>query len=151
MKNLTNIETVLSMSLLDLGLTPQTGSALCVLIFENNEGLLRMASHRKRCTGIPGECGSCGKRPDDCKNVLHKLPKIYAWRVLKKWAKYCADHMPQSKREECPVRQFLMPAMKNLLNALMKKGLPLEYIKAEIPVADWILEFGNPRGFSVVG
>jgi hypothetical protein len=151
MENKNNIDRVLSQSLHDLGLTPQTGFALCALIHENSEDLLRLASRRKECPHIPNECGSCGRRPQECREALRQLPKIYVWRVLKKWVKYCADHKPDCKRTECPVRQFLMPAMKNLLNVLIQNGLTMEYVKAEIPAADKILQFGVKGKLLTVG
>ena len=136
-----NIERVLEMSLEALGFTPRTGSALYTLIHENNEDFEREASMPKKCRVSDGECGSCGSRPHKCHKVLHSLPKISAGRILAKWARYYRQHVADCKCEACHIRLFIMPPMKNLLDALMKQGLSPEYVRAEIPYADRILQF----------
>ncbi|MEI7513027.1 MAG: hypothetical protein WCJ74_00195 [bacterium] len=140
MQNKPNIESVLSVSLHDLGFTPRTGSPLHSFIHENDEGFEREAVTPQKCRGASGECGSCGSRPDKCHKVLHSLPKISAGRVLAKWARYYGKHAKDCKCEACHIRLFLMPALKKLVDALMQRGLSPEYLLAEIPDVERILQ-----------
>ena len=151
MKNQTSINKgVLSMSLHELGLTPQSGGPLCVLIHENNETFEKRASLPRKCLRAPDICSSCKSKPHACRDILHQLPKVQAWRVLKKWKTYFEKLMCEHKRFDCSVSHFLMPALKNLLNALIQNGLPLEYVRAEIPAADRILQFESRRDFFAI-
>jgi hypothetical protein len=134
-----NVPAVLEMSLHELGFTPRTGSALYSLIHQNDERFEHEAVMPRKCKGVPGECGSCGSRPDKCREILHSLPKISAGRVLTKWARYYNKHTKDCKCEACHIRLFLMPPLKKLVNALMQLGLSPEYVRAEIPDAERIL------------
>jgi hypothetical protein len=144
MENQTNTQKALSMSLHDLGLTPQNGRALCSLIDENNENFERQASMPiRKCKDVHVQCCSCGSRPHECHLVFHRLPKISAWRVLAKWSKYYQKKQLRFGNGSCHIIGFLAPSLKNLLEALIERGLSLEYIHNEVPCARNILAYGR--------
>jgi len=146
-----NVPAVLEMSLHDLGLTPQTGSALCSLIYRNDEDFEREAIRPRKCRGIQGQCGSCRSRPHECREILHHLPKMPAWRVLAKWSRFCKKKSFNFENGHCHIRSFLIPSLKNLLGALVNHGLTLEYIYTEIPGGRNILAFEGSQYLTPVG
>lgn len=129
-------ESLLDMSLEELGFTPRTGSPLLVFVNENTETFEFTATMPIRCSDA---CETCGGKNSNCRKHLHHLPKMTARRVLSKWKRYYEKHVSRLGKLRTQVHNFLIPSLRKLLETLIERGLSADFIKAQIPFYEKIL------------
>ena len=146
------IDTILGMSLEELGFTPDNGGealyafkykdrvalekeAYCPRISKEDVNQARIGSAK-----IPSHKRFCREKIHKCHEILRSLKKITAGDILIKWCRFDVQQIIDCKRGGCAMRCFLLPPMHKLLDALIKKGAPHDYIKA-IPASENILAF----------
>lgn len=140
----TTIDQVLDKSLHDLGFNPQNGGTPLIYFIKKNDQYLEIGVLSGiTCQGTEGRCGSCSKRPHECREVLHDLPKISARRILEKWSRYYSRHKPNFKKGSNTVRMFLSTPLHTLVTRLIENGVPRDYILSQIPASAEIMELGN--------